>query len=132
MSAGRRYRVEVEEVHSGDDVVVMVDLGIDKLFKRVRCRLAGVDTPNAFKAKGDSEAGLLREEVRELISGCTAYIEVVAEGKGGWLVTLIAQDQKTGNELNINEYLKGRGFVYKGRVDATSRYAENPQSTPRV
>ena len=113
----RSYSVEVEEVHSGDDIVVMVDLGVDKLFKRVRCRLTGVDTPSAYKAKVDSMAGTLREEIKALISAGKSRVEVVAEGKGGWLVTLFVKSTKTQEEVNVNEMLKDRGFVYRGKID---------------
>lgn len=109
----RSYYVAVEEVHSGDDLIAMVELGVDKLFKRVRLRLQGVDTPNAFRAKTDTEAGLLRDEVRSMTTG-KCRIEVVSEGKGGWLVVLFAEDPKTRTEVNVNDVLKARGFVYKG------------------
>ena len=121
----RSYCVTVEEVHSGDDLIGMVELGIDKLFKRVRLRLQGVDTPNAYKAKTATEAGLLRDEVRKLTSG-KCRVEVVSEGKGGWLVVLFAEDQKTKSEINVNELLMERGFVYRGKANGPSSVAENP------
>lgn len=119
MGQVKSYVVSVEEVHSGDDLMVMVNLGVDGLFKKVRVRLHGVDTPNGYKAKLGTDAGLLRDEIRKLTSG-KCRIEVVAEGKGGWLVTLFAfvSDETRHEEININELLKSRGFVYKGRVDA--------------
>ena len=122
MGAIKSFQATVEEVHSGDDVVVMADLGVDKLFKKVRCRLAGVDTPNAYKAKQDSDAGALREEVKQLTSSGDCRIEVVAEGKGGWLVTLFVKDRKSKEETNVNDYLKGRGFVYKGKGNAANGF----------
>lgn len=119
MVPARSYYVTVEEVHSGDDLIAMVDLGIDKLFKRVRLRLQGVDTPNAYKAKIGTEAGLLRDEVKKLTSN-RCRVEIVSEGKGGWLVILLAEDPNTQTEININDLLKKRGFVYKGRADVPS------------
>ncbi len=117
----RSYVVSVEEVHSGDDLVVMANLGIDGLHKRVRVRLHGVDTPNAYKAKIGTEAGILRDEIKRLTSG-KCRVDVIAEGKGGWLVTLHAfvSDDKHHEEVNINELLKSRGYVYKGRTDGPS------------
>lgn len=111
MEQVKSFSVAVEEVHSGDDLVAMADLGIDKLFKRVRIRLQGVDTPNAYMAKVDSVAGNLRDEVRKLTLGKKCRVDVVAEGKGGWLgILYILQDE---GEVNVNELLIGRGFVYK-------------------
>ena len=46
------YDAEVREVFSGDDLVVLVDLGVESLWKRQRVRLAGGDTPNAISAGG--------------------------------------------------------------------------------
>lgn len=111
MEQVKSFSVAVEEVHSGDDLVAMADLGIDKLFKRVRIRLQGVDTPNAYMAKVDSVAGNLRDEVRKLTLGKKCRVDVVAEGKGGWLgILYILRDE---GEVNVNELLMGRGFVYK-------------------
>jgi hypothetical protein len=128
MAQVKSYAATVDEVHSGDDLVVMVDLGVDKLFKKVRCRLAGVDTPNAYKAKGDSEAGLVRDEVKKLVADGDCRIEVVTEGKGGWLILLFVRDRKSKEEINVNDYLARRGFVYKGRADAASKSENSPGS----
>ena len=115
----KSYAVSVEEVHSGDDFVVMVNLGIDGLYKKVRVRLQGVDTPNAYKAKLGTEAGLLRDEMKRMTSG-RCRMDLVSEGRGGWLVVLYAfvSDDKYHEEVNINELLKKRGYIYKGRTDA--------------
>lgn len=116
MGQGRSFAVTVEEVHSGDDLVVMADLGIDKLYKKVRVRLHGVDTPNAYKAKLDSVAGSLRDEVKKITQDRKCRIELVSEGKGGWLGVLYVQDGT--KEVNINELLKSRGYVYKSNGEA--------------
>jgi hypothetical protein len=126
----RSYPCQVEEVHSGDDLIAMVDLGVDRLFKRVRLRLQGVDTPNAYRAKTETEAGILRDEVKKLTAGrCRA--ELVSEGKGGWLVVLFAEEPGTHFEVNVNDLLKGRGFVYRGRLNGASNNdtAYSPGST---
>lgn len=124
----RSYYVTVEEVHSGDDLMVLVDLGIDKLYKKVRIRLQGVDTPNAYKAKNDTEAGLLRDEVKRITAN-KCRIEVVSEGKGGWLVVLFAEDPKKRAEVNVNELLVTRGFVYKGKPDGPINGIQNQTSS---
>lgn len=124
MGQGRSYSVVVEEVHSGDDLIVMADLGIDKLFKRVRVRLQGVDAPNAYKAKGDSAAGQVRDEVRRIADQGKCRIEVVAEGKGGWLgILYVVSGSK---EINVNEFLRGLGFVYRGK-EGSANAADSPR-----
>lgn len=105
------YSVKVEEVHSGDDLILMVDLGIDNLFKRVRARLAGVDCPDAYRASPDTKAGKVRDSVREITrSDCRAHVHQQG-GKGGWLVTLMYKGADNGY-INLNEQLIDEGHVY--------------------
>lgn len=104
------YSARVMEVISGDDLVLMVDLGIDDLYKRVRARLQGVDTPDAYRKPDDEIAGRVRNEVRKLTKGKQCRIEVHAQGKGGWVVTLhIAQDE---SEFDLNAFLREKGYVF--------------------
>jgi hypothetical protein len=115
MENGRKkYSARVEEVHSGDDFIVLVDLGIDGLYKRTRVRLHGVDAPNAYKAKPETEAGQVRDEVKRLVSG-KCIIEVVSEGKGGWIVIMYVQNGPEMDTTSLNDYLAGRGYVYKSQ-----------------
>lgn len=110
MKNGRIYEAKVEEVHSGDDFIVMVNLGIDGLFKRTRVRLYGVDAPNAYKAKADTDAGRVREEAKLLVGG-KCLLEVVSEGKGGWIVNMTVFD--TSNQpICLNTLMRDRGYVY--------------------
>lgn len=107
----RRFFCTIEEVHSGDDLILLVNLDIDGFYKRTRARLQGVDTPDAYKEKADTKAGSVRDQVRRLTSSRTCVIEVHAEGKGGWIVTLHVKD---GNEwINLNERLIEMGYVYR-------------------
>jgi hypothetical protein len=114
MTVARVYDAVVEEVHSGDDLVVLVDLGIDGLFKRVRVRLFGVDTPNAYRAKADTEAGDVRDEVRRLASLGACKVHVISQGRGGWVAILMVETE-SGPPVNINEALIGRGYIYRGK-----------------
>lgn len=108
----RRYKADVEEVHSGDDLVMLVDLGVDGLLKRVRARLYGVDTPDAYKLDSNTEAGKVRDQVRKLTKGKRCEIDLHSDRKGGWIVTLYVRE--TPKELfNINDHLISLGFVYK-------------------
>ena len=106
------YIAEVQEVHSGDDLVLLVNLGIDNLYKKVRARLQGVDTPDAYKAAADTEAGIVRDRVKKLVKGKKCMIQVHANnsGKGGWVVTLHI-DMEMRSET-LNEILRQEGYVF--------------------
>jgi len=105
------YAAKVVEVHSGDDVVLMVDLGVDGLFKRVRARLHKVDTPDAYKSDSKSEAGKIRDKVRTMVADKECIVTVHAPRKSGWIVTLhvITNPQ---NCVNLNEHLISQGYIY--------------------
>lgn len=107
----KTYWVEVHEVYSGDDLVLLVDLGVGGLFKRTRARLRGVDTPSAFRASDATEAGEVRELLRRTIAGGRCSILLHAEGKGGWLVTLYVHTNQEA-PVNVNEMLTERGYVF--------------------
>lgn len=108
----KTYTCHVEEVHSGDDHVIMVDLGVDNLYKKVRARLHGVDTPDAYKLDADTEAGRVRDQVRDLVRNKQCVIEVHAVRRGGWIVTLYVKDND--RMVNVNDFLRNLGFVFQG------------------
>ena len=110
MAERRTFEVTVEDVYSGDDLVLMVDLGVSGLYKKVRARLVGVDTPSAFQAAKHTEAGKVRDLVKTSVGRGKCSIELHSEGKGGWLVTLFVNTN--GHELNINSMLAERGYVF--------------------
>jgi len=110
MKNGRLYEAKVEDVHSGDDFIVMVNLGVDGLFKRTRVRLHGVDAPNAYKAMSTTEAGKVRDEVKRLVRE-RCLIEVVSEGKGGWIVDMTIFDENS-QPVHLNTLMRNRGYVY--------------------
>lgn len=112
------YLAEVQEVHSGDDLVLLVSLGIDNLYKKVRVRLQGVDTPDAYKAGSDTKAGKIRDQVNRLVKGkkCAIQVHTQSSGKGGWVVTLYL-DANTQTET-LNEILRQEGYVFGGKNNA--------------
>lgn len=116
MKNGRLYEARVEEVHSGDDFILLVNLGVDGLFKRTRVRLHGVDAPNAYKAGPDTEAGRIRDEIRKRI-GTKCIVELVTEGKGGWVVVMTVFDADN-QPLCLNTSLRERGYVYPSTKSA--------------
>jgi hypothetical protein len=114
MATNKTYDVTVEEVYSGDDLILMVDLGVGGLFRRVRARLLGVDTPSAFRASGDTEAGEVRSLLRKTVMQGKCSVELHAEGKGGWLVTLFVEGVE--GVTNINDMMKSLGYVYTHKI----------------
>lgn len=110
VKTGRIFEAKVEEVHSGDDFILLVNLGVDGLYKKTRVRLHGVDAPNAYKAKPETEAGRVRDEVKKLI-GSKCLVELLSEGKGGWIVDMTVFDADN-QPVCLNATLRERGYVY--------------------
>lgn len=102
------YACSVVRVLGGDDVVMMVDLGVDNLFKRVRVKLQGVLVPdkNADRAR-HHEA---KQQLIKALKGDCA-IKLCDVSKGIWLVRLFVKQQ--GSWHDVNERLIARGFVYE-------------------
>ncbi len=115
LSSRRRFLCDVIEVHSGDDLICLVDLGIDGLYKKTRVRLAGVDTPDAYQQSVDTPAGEVREKVRKLTAGRPCQIDVHNQSRGGWVVTLWIEETDSDKLTNLNEALIRVGFVFKGK-----------------
>lgn len=106
------FSAEMCEVHSGDDLILLVDLGVEDLFKKVRVRLRGVDTPDAHRSSSSTEAGKVRDRVKHMLLRSKCIIDVHAMKPRGWLVTLhILEDGK--DPINLNGLLISEGFVYK-------------------
>lgn len=105
------YSCEVREVFSGDDLVALVDLGVEDLWKRQRIRLSGVDTPNAINATGDSEAGLIRSYVRNLTRGRKGKLTIVSKNTSSWVVVL--EVETPDGVVNVNDHLISKGYTFK-------------------
>lgn len=108
------YPCEVKDVYSGDDLILMVDLGVEGLWKRQRVRLHGVDTPNAVNVGEDTEAGKVRKQVRDIVRNRRGVFQVVARNSKSWVGVLIVESPA--GVLNINEHLQGQGYVFNGVV----------------
>lgn len=107
---GTTMQVEVLEVHSGDDLVVMASLGVDNLYKKVRVRLHGVDTPDAYRASPGTEAGEVRDKVSRLVKGKKCLMEIHTQGRASWVVTLYTGISDVSETLN--DILRSEGYVY--------------------
>jgi len=109
--AQTEYSCEVKEVFSGDDLIAMVDLGVENLFKKQRLRLSGVDTPNAISASGSTEAGQLRSFIRQMTRGRKSKITVVNRNTNSWVVVLVVEAPE--GAVNVNDYLIANGYEFK-------------------
>jgi len=107
------FNAEVRDVFSGDDLVLMIDLGVDELHKRKRFRLHGVDTPNAVGMGPDTEAGKLRTYVYQLTKRQKLMVTVVSRDRNSW-VGVIEVHTDTG-VVNLNEDLISKGYAFKGQ-----------------
>ena len=107
-----KYKAEVLEVHSGDDITVLVDLGIDDLYKKVRCRLLGVDTPSAFNAKEGDEAISVKKTVQTRLSQRIVIIVVHKMNKSSWLVDMLIPGLKSKETKNLNQLLIDLGYTF--------------------
>lgn len=108
------FSAKVVEVYSGDDLMLMVDLGIDNLHKRVRARLFGVDTPDGYKSENTTNAGKVREEVKHMVKNVPCTITLHSERRTGWIVSLYFLNNKDNTSMSLNQYLIDQGYVFKG------------------
>lgn len=110
-SKAERYRGKVEDVYSGDDILMMIDLGVDDLHKKKRVRLVGVDTPCAIRESDDSPAGKVRALVKDITRNRECTLVVSQKIGNSWVGTLIIHARDT--DINLNELLIARGFQFK-------------------
>lgn len=110
-TAQTEYACEVREVFSGDDLIALVDLGVENLWKKQRIRLFGVDTPNAINATGTTEAGQLRTFVRQMVRNRKAKLTIVSRNTNSWVAVLVVETPE--GSVNVNDYLVSRGYKFK-------------------
>lgn len=112
MEPDRRYYGCIKEVHSGDDLIALVDLGVDGLYKKVRIRLKGVDAPDAFKENCGTEAGRIRDIVKSKILNVTCKLTLHTERRAVWVVTLWVPSKD--GHYSLNQYLMDMGYTFTG------------------
>ena len=85
------YRAIITKVYDGDTLTAEVDLGFKLWAKKIKLRLAGIDTPE-IRTKNQNEKVLAlkaRDRVRELCLGKEVTITTHGKGKyGRWLATV--------------------------------------------
>ena len=105
-----KFKAEVRDVFSGDDLVLLIDLGVDDLYKRKRVRLHGVDTPNAVKSRPDTEAGQVRSLVFEMLKRRKLVVTVVSSTHNSWVSIVEIVDGST--TTNLNDVLIAKGYKF--------------------
>jgi len=107
----KRLPCEVLQVFSGDDLIVMVDLQVESLFKKQRVRLHGVDAPSAVRSGAETTAGQIRAYVRGLCKGKTVELQVISRGVSSWVV--VAWVMLDTGPHNLNQDLIAQGYAYQ-------------------
>ena len=111
-----RYRARCIRVVDGDTLDLEIDLGFS-VFVRERIRLLGIDTPEVYGVKKESEeyqAGkLASNRVTELIMGKDLIIETSkdAKGKYGRYLALVYIDDGTIPRPLLNDILVTDGLA---------------------
>ena len=82
-----QYQAQIQKVIDGDTLVVDIDLGLSIWVRGEKIRLYGVDTPEVYGVKRDSEEYKLGKKasdfVKSLITkGQTCIIETMKDAKG--------------------------------------------------
>lgn len=107
------YHAIITNIYDGDTLTADVDLGFKTWAKKVKLRLAGIDTPE-IRAKDPQEktkAIEARNRARELCLGKEVIIKTHGKGKyGRWIATVAISDNLDLAETLIQE---GLGEVYK-------------------
>jgi len=106
-----KYNAFVNRVIDGDTIEVTIDFGFNFKQEKVKFRLYGVDTPEVYGVKKDSEeykAGMEASAYMRLIVGNDVVIETIKDKKGkyGRYLAIVWFDG-----LNMNEELVKRGLA---------------------
>ena len=122
MLAKSIYKIEsVKNIYSGDDLILMLDLGHDGLYRLTRCRLLGVDAPSAFNSK-NTEAIKLKNFVSKVLSDSKeSYVEVSSYRNNSWLVILYTKDPDTQAFISLNRVLINNGYIFNKEATTNAR-----------
>lgn len=109
------YYATLDRVVDGDTLDITVDLGF-RICTQVRVRLAGIDTPEVYRVKKESEEYKKGMEATNFVKDWFASLESPRfliesdkeQGKyGRWIVTVLTEDKKE----NLNEVLVREGYA---------------------
>lgn len=113
------YHATVDRVVHGDTLDLSVDLGF-RTFTRIRIRLKGVDTPEVYGVRRDSEEYELGIEASRLVQawvddheadGFIIKTEKHLGKYGRWIGVLTP---RTPGAVSLNETLASMGFAFDG------------------
>jgi hypothetical protein len=117
MLAKSVFKVEsVKNIYSGDDLILLLDLGHDGLYRLTRCRLVGVDAPSTFNNDNKEAVKLKNFVSKALNASAESYVEVSAYLNNSWLVTLYTKDAETLAYISLNQVLINNGYVFTRRT----------------
>jgi hypothetical protein len=106
----KTFSAEVCSVFSGDDLVLLIDLGLEDLYKKKRVRLDGVDTPSAINQGPDTEAGKVRTYVHDLLKRKKLKFTITANAANSWIGVLTVQCPA--GPIVLNEVLIAQGYKF--------------------
>jgi hypothetical protein len=105
------YEGQLVAAYSGDDLIVMLDLKVESLHKKMRIRLSGVDTPNGIGASPESEAGRIRADVLKMCRNKQLRVTIVNKQSTKWIA--VVEVNRDGELFNINNDLISKGYEFK-------------------
>lgn len=99
------YKASLVRVIDGDTVELDIDLGMN-VFVREKVRLAGIDTPETYGVKKESEEYKLgmaaKVRIHQLLYNAVLVIQTTKDKKGKYgryIVSIIANGQNVGDIL---------------------------------
>jgi len=102
------YRAVITKVYDGDTLTAEIDLGFKMWAKKVKLRLAGVNTPE-IRSKNPAQKALAikaRDRVRELCLGKEVVITTHGKGKyGRWIASIYIDD-----DIDLSRFLIAEGL----------------------
>ncbi len=110
----KKFSAEIRDVYSGDDLMAMVELGVDDLYKKKRIRLYGVDTPNGVGCGPDTEAGKVRSWVLDMVKKRRVTLTVISQTNNSWIckVEVHCTSPTSNYVVDLNEALIAKGFKF--------------------
>lgn len=105
------FPCSVVEVRSGDDIVFMADLQVARLYKQVRVRLKGVDTPNAKSQIVSEEAISVRTKVENVLKASKKILIEVPSLDNNPIICVVYLMDEEGTRYSLNDSLISWGYA---------------------
>ena len=115
------YKAVIDRIVDGDTCDIMLDLGCS-VYVKERCRLYGINCPESYGVKKDSEEyakGIAaKERLADLVNGKELIVHTYKDAKGKYgryLVDIYLADDSLvdsmGDKMSVNEVLVEGGFA---------------------